>query len=211
MRYTPFLLLPLSVLLLMGCFGKESKVEEASRVEYIPEYPTLPDDAPLPDQMDEAAASIDRELLEEQEKFYLKNLADIRSLYSDAEGSLLISEESMDAMADMMLAPNRVRLKIAALRFHFRAPESANAGFETTHQGIVHLLGERVPAQGEYAREIPRHRVYLHARFSYEIQELESFGTERRVNVDRFIIFEKTPEKKWTRVRIEERAPGEKI
>lgn len=195
----------------MGCFGRESKVEEASQVEYIPEYPTLPDDAPLPDQMDEAAASIDRELLEEQEKFYLKNMPDVRALYSDDRGKLLISEESMAAMADMMLAPNRVRLKIAVLKFHFRAPESANAGFETTHQGIVHLLGERVPAQGEYSGQIERHRVYLHARFSYDVQQLESFETERRVNVDRFIIFEKTPEKKWTRVRVEERAPGEKI
>lgn len=195
----------------MGCFGKEAKVEEAGRVEYIPEYPTLSDDAPLSDQMDEAAASIDRELLEEQEKFYLKNLADIRTLYSDARGKLLISEESMSAMADMMLAPNRVRLKIAVLKFHFRAPASANAGFETAHQGVVHLLGERVPSQGEYSEDIERHRVYLHARFSYEVQQLESFGTERRVNVDRYIIFEKSPEKKWTRVRIEERAPGEKI
>ena len=194
-------------ILLFGC-GRETKVEEeASPVQYVPEYPTLPDDAPLADQMEEAAAFIDRELLEEQEKFYLKKFDDIQALYTDDRGNLLVSESSLGAMRDMIEMPNRVRLKIQVQKFYFRAPESSNNGFEVTTQGTVHMLGETVPAQGDYSDQAKDHRVYLHARFTYEVQAPDSYETERRVRIDRYIIYVKTEDSRWRRVRIEERAP----
>ncbi len=183
-------------------------MEEPSQVEFIPEYPTLPDDAPLPDQLEEAAAFIDRELLEEQEKFYLKNFEEVRELYADSKGNLLVPESSLQAMADIMRMPNRVRLKITGEKFYLRAPESANDGFRDSYRGIVHMLGESVPAQADYSDEVRDHRVYLHAQFAYEIQKPNSIEVERRVRVDRYIIYLKTDEDTWERARIEERAPG---
>jgi len=202
-----FVLLLIATAVSLGC-GKESKVEQASQVEFVPEYPALPDDAPLPDQMEEAAALIDRELLEEQEKFYLKNFQDVRDLYTDPAGNLLVSEASLGAMADIMEMPNRTRLRIEAEKFYFRAPESANAGFENTYRGIVHLLGGTVPAQGDYSPEVEDHRVYLHTNHSYEIQKLNSLEVERRIRIERFYIYMKTDDDRWVRVRVEERAPG---
>ncbi|MCA9427646.1 MAG: hypothetical protein KC994_21375 [Candidatus Omnitrophica bacterium] len=209
LRYIWVLSSGLLLLFVLGC-GKDSKMEQASPVEFVPEYPTLPDDAPLQDQMDEAAALIDRELLEEQEKFYLKNFEAIHGLYTNPGGDLLVSEESMKAMADIMQSPSRVRLKIEAEKFYFRAPESANNGFDSTYQGEVHMLGESVPAQGDYSDEVKRHRVYLHAQFIYEVQKPNSFEVDRRIRIDRYIIYQKTEDDEWRRIRIEERAPGTK-
>ena len=194
-------------ILWLAC-GKESKVEEASPVGFVPEYASVPEDAPLPEQMKEAAAVIDRELLEEQEKFYLKNVDGIRALYSDEAGDLLVSEDSLRAMQEMMLQPNRTRLKIKAEKFYFRAPEPANDVSPKTHRGVVYLLEGTVPAQGDFSGEVRDHRVYLHAQFAYEIQKPDSFEIERTFRIDRYIIYRKGQDGRWNRIRIEERAPG---
>jgi hypothetical protein len=196
-------------LVLLGCGGSDAvKDGPDGSGQADPVYSILPDDAPLRDQVDEAAANIERELLEEQEKFYQKRSDDIRLFNSDPNGDLLIPQESFARLMDLMNSPVPARLKITPQRFRLLVPYFQGGAFEEPMRGTVHMLSGTVPAEAEYSNQVSVNGIGLKALYEY----IPQTGTPTQENlpfvVSRYIRYTKTPYGTWQRVKIQENPPG---
>lgn len=196
-------------LVLFGCGGSDALKDGAeANGPPAPVYAILPDDAPLRDQIDEAAANIERELLEEQEKFNRRRREEIRQYNSGTDGELLISEDSFDRLTDRMNSPSPVRLKITPQRFRLLVPYIEGGSYEEPVRGVIHMLSGTVPAEAEYSNQVNVNGIGLKAVYEYIPQGAGTSGMSVPQTVSRYIRYTKTPQGTWHRVKIEESPVG---
>ena len=190
-------------LVLLGCGGSDAVkggVDGSGQPD--PVYSILPDDAPLRDQVDEAAANIERELLEEQEKFYQKRREETRRFNSGPDGDLLVSEESFSRLTALMDSPDPVRLKITPQRFRLLVPHVPGGSYEEPMRGTVHMLSGAVPAEAEYSNQVSVNSIGLMAVYEYLPPTGAALMTSRTIR------YAKTPSGTWQRIKIEETPVG---
>jgi len=193
-RFLLILLFSVSAVLSSGCGKGEGSQSRPPELDFTdPVYPVLPDTAPLRDQLDEAAAFVEREFLEEQEKFFLQRGDEIQAYYRGPDGTPLVPEASLGKMLELMRTSPHPRLKIVCRRFHLKASQGQGGVREAPESTTVRMLGNEVPAKAEYAGKGEGTRLRLLADYEYP------GGAVRRD-----ILYHKQADGRWRRVRIQE-------
>lgn len=188
-----------------GCGVKESdRNPQAGLTVDDPIYPVLSEDAPLADQLDEASAHIERDLLEEQEKFYRKRFDEIRGFYTDPDGGFLISNESFSRLMDLMSLAEPVRLKVTPQRLKLVVPPPESGAYQEPVSGEVLMLSGTVSAEAEYSPQVPVASVGLRALYEYRVEAGDLQSRMRTQSLFRTIRYAKGERGVWKRVGIEE-------
>jgi hypothetical protein len=193
-RFFTLLFLSVAAVLASGCGKGEGAANRPPDLDFTgPVYPVLPDTAPLRDQLDEAAAYVERELLEEQEKFFLKRGEETQAYYRGPDGSPLVPESSLRNMISAMQISANPRLKIISRNFHLRVSQDPGGVREPPENTTVRMMGEAVPAIGEYAGQGEGTRLRVSTVYEYP-----------NGPVQREIYYQKQPDGRWSRIRIRE-------
>jgi hypothetical protein len=195
-------------LFLAGC-GREERIQSPQAdLEYRPPvYAILPDDAPLRDQMEEAAGYIERQLLEEQQKVNLQREDEVRTFYTAPDGSRLLSKDSWKQVEPFLDSKAPARLSIRILAFELRAPAAAappGTVLGTPETAPVYLLGDTVQGSAYFTDQVPLHTIRMRTVYHYRFEPSDDSPAPGEYRIGRDIGFTKTESGNWERTAIQE-------